>query len=162
MVITVAGSNPELLTCAIHFASSGFVIVSVTGAGASCCVVDHCICWSSGVDFCVIHVPILINVSPIILRVERKSCDLPLLGWPQLFVQFASFGCLGSLGCLRSMDVLLSLLFRVLPPLASPPRPLVRVSLGLCLVKAGEYDSVKSVLSSSWVDLLSNCSVIKG
>ena len=81
MVITVAGSKPEFLTCAIHFASSGSVIVNVTGVGALGCVVDHCICWSSGVNFCVIHVPILINVSPIVLRVEKRSCDLPLLGW---------------------------------------------------------------------------------
>ena len=81
MVIIVAGSNPELLTYAIHFASSGSVIVNVTDVGALGCVFDHCICWSSGVDFCVIHLPILINVSPIILRVEKRSCDLPLLGW---------------------------------------------------------------------------------
>ena len=141
---------------------AGFVIVNVTGAGVSGCVVDRCICWSSGVDFCVIHVPILMNVSPIILRVERRSCDLPLLGWPQLFVPFASCGCLGSLGCLRSMDIFLSLLFRVLPPLAPPPRPLVVISLGFCLVAVGEYDSVKSGLSSSWVTILSNCSIIKG
>ena len=79
--MTDAGSTAELVACANHFASSGSVIVSVTGVGALGCVVDHCICWSLGVDFCVIHVPILINVSPIILRVEKKSCDLPLLGW---------------------------------------------------------------------------------
>ena len=149
MVITVAGSEPEFLICAIHLTSSGSVIVSVTCVGILGCVVDHCVCCSSGVNLCVIHDPILINVSPIILRVEKRSCDLPLLGWSQLFVLLASCGSLGSLGCLRSMNVFLSLLFRVLPPLAPPPRPLVVTSLGFCLVEVGEYDSVKSGLSSS-------------
>ena len=77
--MTVAGSMPELLICVTHSASSGLVIVNVIGAGALGCVVGRCICWSSGVDFCVIHFPILMNVSPIILRVEKGSCDLPLL-----------------------------------------------------------------------------------
>ena len=92
VVITIAGSMPELLICVTHSASSGLVIVNVIGAGALGCVVGRCICWSSGVDFCVIHVPILMNVSPIILRVERRSCDLPLLDWSQLFVLLVPCG----------------------------------------------------------------------
>ena len=155
--MTVAGSEPEFLICAIHFASSGFVTVSVTGVGTLGCSVDHCICWCPDVGFCVIHVPILVNVSPIILRVEIRSCDLPLLGWSSL-----SWGILGSFGCLWSVNVLLMLLFEVLPPLTPLPRPLVVVSLDFCLVEVGEYDSVESGLSSSWVALLSNCSAVKG
>ena len=73
-----------------------------------------------------------------------------------------SFGCLGDSGCLWSMDVFLSLLFGVLPPLVPPPRPLLRVSLGLRFTEDGEDDSVTSRLSSSWGNLLSKCPGIEG
>ena len=150
-----AGSRPELVACVNHFASSGSVIVSITGAGVLGCVDGHCIpCSLCGV-FGVIHAPSLTKVSPIAAMIERQGVNFRSLGWLLLFMPSASLNCLVGSGCFWSMGEFLPLLFGDLPPLAPPPRLLVKVSFGLRFAGVGEDDSIVSSFSSSWVLLLS-------
>ena len=151
----VAGSKPEFVACVNHFASSGSVIVSITGVGVLGCVDGHCVpCSPCGV-FCVIHVPNLTRVSPIAARIERQGVNFRSLDWLLLFMPSVSLKCLVGSSCLWSMGEFLPLLFGDLPPLVPPPRLLVKVSFGLRFAGGGEDDSIVSSFSSSWGLLLS-------
>ena len=151
----VAGSKPEFVACVNHFASSGSVIVSITGVGVLGCVDGPCIPYFSCGVLGVIHAPNLTKVSPIAARIERQGVNFCSLAWLLLFLPSVSLSCLIGSGCFWSMGGFLPLLFGDLPPLAPPPRLLVKVSFGLRFAGVGEDDSITSSFSSSWGLLLS-------